>query len=161
MSEYIRVCPNCGREIKYKWRSDFLKASRKGSICKSCAASKYSIFKIGHHLNDSIVRNNSLDRLYTEISPQTFYWVGFDGSIQSNGSKRANIIAITAHKNWKTFYAKLLSTLNIPIHISEVKGANTIAIRICRREILLYIKHFIMNNNLTVLERKWNIIKEN
>lgn len=84
-----------------------------------------------------------------------------DGSIQSNGSKRANIIAITAHKNWKTFYAKLLSTLNIPIHISEVKGANTIAIRICRREILLYIKHFIINNNLTVLERKWNIIKEN
>ena len=258
MSGYIRVCPNCGREIKYKWKSDFLKASRKGSICKSCSASKYSIFKIGHHLNDSIIRNNSLDRLYTEISLQTLYWVGFiiadgsfyknrfelslsakdkehlerfasyisysnnivyrknnnsyslffsnkqsiadimnyyninynktynpvnfdsythfnkelllslligiidgDGNIQSNGSKRTNMITITAHKNWKTFYAKLLSTLNIPIHIYEVKDANTITIRIYRREILLYIKHFIINNNLTVLERKWNIIKEN
>lgn len=83
MSEYIRSCPNCGREIKYKWKCDFLRASKKDSICKSCATSKSTIFKVGHNLNDSIIRNNSLDRLYTEISPQTFYWVGFiiaDGS---------------------------------------------------------------------------------
>lgn len=84
-----------------------------------------------------------------------------DGNIQSNGSKGANVISITAHKSWKTFYTKLLSALNIPIHIFEVKDANTITIRIFRREILLHIKHFIINNNLTVLERKWNIIKEN
>lgn len=84
-----------------------------------------------------------------------------DGNIQGNGSKEANVISITAHKSWKTFYTKLLSVLNIPIHISEVKGANTITIRIYRRETLLYIKHFIINNNLTVLERKWNIIKVN
>lgn len=258
MSGYIRSCPNCGREIKYKWKCDFLRASKKDSICKSCATSKSAIFKVGHNLNDSIIRNNSLDRLYTEISPQTFYWVGFiiadgsfyksrfelslsakdkehlekfasyinysnniayregsnsyrisfnnkqsivaimnyysinysktynpvnfdsyihfnkelllslligivdgDGNIQNNGSKGANVISITTHKSWRTFYTKLLNVLNIPIHISEVKGANTITIRIFRREILLYIKHFIINNNLTVLGRKWNIIKEN
>ena len=64
MSEYIRVCPNCGREIKYKWKCDFLKASKKGSICKSCAVSKSTIFKIGHNLNDFIIRNNhSFDEL--------------------------------------------------------------------------------------------------
>lgn len=43
----------------------------------------------------------------------------------------------------------------------DFDGTNTITIRICRREILLYLKYFIINNNLTVLERKWNIIKEN
>lgn len=118
MSEYIRVCPNCGREIKYKWKSDFLKASRNGSICKSCATSKYSIFKIGHHLNDSIVRNNSLDRLYTEISPQTIYWVGF---IIADGSFYKNRFELSLSAKDKEHLEKFASYINYSNNIAYRK----------------------------------------
>lgn len=75
--KFIRTCPNCGKEITYARKSDYNKAVKKGSVCKSCAASKSSIFKTGHHFNDSIKRGNSLNRLMTEQTPQSFYWIGF------------------------------------------------------------------------------------
>lgn len=86
--KFIRECPNCGKEITYARKSDYNKAVKKGSVCKSCAVSKSSIFKTGHHFNDSIKRGNSLNRLITEQTPQSFYWIGFliaDGSFHSGG----------------------------------------------------------------------------
>ena len=87
--KFIRTCPNCGKEITYARKSDYNKAVKKGSVCKSCAVSKSSIFKTGHHFNDSVKRENNLNRLITEQTPQSFYWIGFliaDGSFHS-GSK--------------------------------------------------------------------------
>ena len=45
--KFIRTCPNCGKEITYVRKSDYSKAIKKGSVCKSCAVSKSSIFQIG------------------------------------------------------------------------------------------------------------------
>lgn len=89
VNNLIRICPSCGKEITYARKGDYNKAVKKESVCKSCAVSKSSIFKSGHHLNDSIKRNNSLNRLIEEQTPQTFYWLGFliaDGSFYSKGS---------------------------------------------------------------------------
>ena len=86
--KFIRTCPSCGKEITYARKSDYNKAVKKGSVCKSCAVSKSSIFKTGHHFNDSVKRENSLNRLMTEQTPQSFYWIGFliaDGSFHSGG----------------------------------------------------------------------------
>lgn len=87
-SKFIRTCPSCGKEISYARKSDYNKAVKKNSLCKSCAVSKSSIFKAGHHYNDLVKRSNSLNRLITEQTPQSFYWIGFliaDGSFYSGG----------------------------------------------------------------------------
>ena len=84
---FIRKCPSCGKEISYARKSDFNKAERLQTECKSCAVKKSSIFKKGHTLNDSVVRKNTLDNLL-EQTPQSFYWLGFilaDGSFYNNG----------------------------------------------------------------------------
>lgn len=85
---YSRLCPQCGKEIIYKYKSDFIKATKNNSLCKSCATSKSSIFQKGHNLNDEwTLRENSLDRLISEKSLETFYWIGFilaDGSFYNN-----------------------------------------------------------------------------
>jgi predicted RNA-binding Zn-ribbon protein involved in translation (DUF1610 family) len=85
---YSRLCPKCGKEIVYKYKSDFNKATKNNSLCKSCAVSKSSIFQKGHNLNDEwTLRENSLDKLISEKSLETFYWVGFilaDGNFYNN-----------------------------------------------------------------------------
>lgn len=81
--KFIRTCPKCGKQITYARKSDYTKAIKKKSLCKSCAVSKNSIFQTGHHFNDSVVRKNSLNKLINEQTPQSFYWIGFliaDGS---------------------------------------------------------------------------------
>lgn len=82
-----------------------------------------------------------------------------DGSISQNGSEHSNSIIITSHKLWKEFYSELLAALNIPLHIKERKGTNTISISIFKREYCLLLKDFILNNNLFHLKRKWEKIK--
>ena len=82
-----------------------------------------------------------------------------DGNIQENGSTYANVITITAHKLWKSFYEGLLTYLEIPLHISEKEDDNCITIRICRREYCIALKQFIINNNLFYFSRKWDNIK--
>lgn len=85
---YSRLCPQCGKEIVYKYKSDFTKAIKNNSLCKSCAVSKSSIFQKGHTLNDKwTLRENSLDKLVSKKSLETFYWIGFilaDGSFYKN-----------------------------------------------------------------------------
>ena len=252
--KFIRQCPSCGKDITYARKSDYNKALKKGSVCKSCAVSRSSIFKPGHHLNDSVKRGNSLNRLIDEKTPQSFYWLGFliadgsfyskgkfelglaekdldvieefskyisysnkimyredtksyrisfansidiprfmeeygiqfrktynpidfnilrnysreqllalligiidgDGSIQPNSSPNAFCITITAHKSWLKFYQELMSSLDIPEHISERSDSNTLTIRICRREILQLLQDVIVSNNLFHLKRKWS-----
>lgn len=188
--KFIRTCPNCGKEITYARKSDYNKAVKKGSVCKSCAASKSSIFKTGHHFNDSIKRGNSLNRLMTEQTPQSFYWIGFliaDGSFHSGGKfelglaeKDLGVIEAFCEyiaynnkimyredtKSYRISFAnsienpKFMETLDIPEHISNREGSTTI--RICRREILQLLQDVITNNNLFHLKRKWNklMIKE-
>ena len=82
-----------------------------------------------------------------------------DGNIQENGSTYANVITITAHKLWKSFYEGLLTYLEIPLHILEKEDDNCITIRICRREYCIALKQFIINNNLFYFSRKWDKIK--
>lgn len=83
-----------------------------------------------------------------------------DGSIDINSKTGfANVITITAHKIWKRFYEDLLTSLSIPIHISERSDNNCLSIRIYKREICLMLKDFIISNNLFHLSRKWNKIQ--
>jgi endogenous inhibitor of DNA gyrase (YacG/DUF329 family) len=41
MNEYIRLCPSCGKEIKYKNKSHRIRADIKNSICQECQQRKY------------------------------------------------------------------------------------------------------------------------
>jgi hypothetical protein len=41
MNEYIRLCPSCGKEIKYKNKSHCIRADIKNSICQECQQKKY------------------------------------------------------------------------------------------------------------------------
>lgn len=87
-TKFTRNCPECDKEIHYKYKSDYTKACKRDSKCKSCAVKKSSIFQTGHTLNDKVVRKNSLNRLIEDESLQTFYWVGFliaDGSFYNKG----------------------------------------------------------------------------
>lgn len=79
-----------------------------------------------------------------------------DGSIQPNGSPNAFCITITAHKSWLKFYQELMSSLDIPEHISERSDSSTLTIRICKREIIQLLQDVIVNNNLFHLKRKWS-----
>ena len=83
-----------------------------------------------------------------------------DGSININSvTGFANVITITAHKVWRQFYEDLLTSLSIPIHISERPNNNCLSIRIYKRKICLMLKDFIISNNLFNLSRKWNKIQ--
>lgn len=79
-----------------------------------------------------------------------------DGSISQNGSSNAFSITITAHKSWLQFYQDLMTSLNIPEHITERDDKSCITIRICRREIIQLLQDVIVNNNLFHLKRKWS-----
>lgn len=85
--EFKRSCPICNKELTYKYKQDFIKASKKNSNCKSCATSlSGNKFKEGHNLNDNRIRKNSLDKLINDECAQSFYWIGFllaDGSFHS------------------------------------------------------------------------------
>lgn len=76
--------------------------------------------------------------------------------IQPNGSPNAFCITIIAHKSWLKFYQELMSSLDIPEHISERSDSNTLTIRICKREIIQLLQDVIVNNNLFHLKRKWS-----
>lgn len=111
LEHYSRLCPQCGKEIVYKYKSDFTKATKNNSLCKSCAVSKSSIFQKGHNLNDEwTLRENSLDKLISEKSLETFYWVGFilaDGSFYNNrfefGLKEDDVDVLRAFANYIEF----------------------------------------------------------
>lgn len=114
--KFIRTCPNCGKEITYARKSDYSKAIKKGSVCKSCAVSKSSIFQIGHHFNDSVKRKNNLNRLILEQTPQSFYWIGFliaDGSFNRGsrfelGLAEKDLSAIEAFCNYISYSNKIM-----------------------------------------------------
>lgn len=72
--EYIRKCPYCGKELKYKYKSTYEYAIKLNSNCKSCG--KY----LSNHKNDTIYK-------LLENTPEAFYWTGFilaDGHIHDN-----------------------------------------------------------------------------
>lgn len=67
-------------------------------------------------------------------------------------------LSITAHKNWEYFYQKLINKINIDFHINYIKNTDTICIKTGKLKNLKKLKQFILNNNLQVLDRKWNKI---
>lgn len=79
-----------------------------------------------------------------------------DGCISKSGN--ALYIAITAHKNWENFYKELISKIDINFHINYRTENDTITIRTGKRDNLCFLKNFIIDNNLKVLDRKWNKI---
>ncbi len=83
-----------------------------------------------------------------------------DSCITINGVEYANQITITAHECWESFYKSLFEFLGIEWHSTKREGHNTISIKICKREYCIMLKQFIINNNLSYLQRKWNKIIE-
>lgn len=130
--KFIRTCPNCGKEITYARKSDYNKAVKKGSVCKSCAEKDLGVIEA---FCEYIAYNNKI--MYREDTKS--YRISFANSIEN---------------------PKFMETLDIPEHISNREGSTTI--RICRREILQLLQDVITNNNLFHLKRKWNklMIKE-
>lgn len=83
-----------------------------------------------------------------------------DGHIGRNSAIIARSITITAHENWEKFYIELFNNLNIKTYINKIKNTNCIRIGMYKRELLLKLYNFIINNNIPCLNRKWDIIKE-
>jgi len=77
-----------------------------------------------------------------------------DGCIDKSGK----YITITAHKNWKKFYTDLIDTLNLNFHINERKNG-TLSISAGNKLVREYFYNYLQNNNLPILERKWNRLK--
>jgi len=74
--QYIRICPCCGKEIEYKYKSTFDNANKINSLCRSCGTYKRAN-------ND---RYGDLSFLLNDTN-ETFYWIGFllaDGSFRNN-----------------------------------------------------------------------------
>ena len=70
--EYKRICPNCGREITYKYKSTMDSANKVNSPCRCCS---------GRKTGDKL-RMGNLSKLLLN-SNEAFYWIGYllsDGS---------------------------------------------------------------------------------
>lgn len=111
----VRLCPECKKEIFYSRKSDYTKAIKRNSLCKSCAVKKSSIFKKGHTLNDNVVRNNSLDKLIKEKTLQSFYWIGFilaDGCFYKNkfelGLAKKDLEVLESFSNYINYKNKIM-----------------------------------------------------
>lgn len=79
-----------------------------------------------------------------------------DGCISKH--KNTFYISITAHKSWKNFYNDLINKLNIDFHINHINNTDTICIQTGKQSNVQFLKRFILNSNLQVLDRKWNKI---
>lgn len=77
-----------------------------------------------------------------------------DGCILKNGNGIGRIINITSHKNWFGFYKELLLEWNIRF----IKNTNCINCGLSKRNKIDELLQFAKNNNLPILERKWNKI---
>lgn len=74
--EYKRICPECGCEIIYKYKSTRDNAEKHKTLCRNCGTYKRAN-------ND---RYGDLSILLNDTN-ESFYWIGFilaDGSIQNN-----------------------------------------------------------------------------
>lgn len=80
-----------------------------------------------------------------------------DGCISKSGNNLK--LSITAHKNWENFYINLINKINIDFHINHISNTDTICIRTGKQNNLQFLKQFIINNNIQVLDRKWNKVK--
>lgn len=77
--EYKRICPECGKEIIYKYKSTYESANKINSLCRYCGTYKISNNKRYGDL--SILLENTYE---------SFYWIGFilaDGNIKNNRLK--------------------------------------------------------------------------
>lgn len=73
-NKWTRTCSKCGKTLKYKSRSAWALATKKGGLCKSCAIR---------------ARENYCADLSVLLddTPETFYWIGFllaDGCFGDN-----------------------------------------------------------------------------
>ena len=85
MNQYKRICPCCGKELAYKYKSTYDKANKKNLECKSCAQLKR--FKDERYGDLSILLDDT---------NEAFYWIGFllaDGSFSEYRLK----IGISGH----------------------------------------------------------------
>lgn len=77
MNKYVRICPNCNKEIEYKSYSAWYNANKKQSLCRSCS------------YKQSTKRVADLSKLLDETYI-AYYWMGFilaDGSFVDNRLK--------------------------------------------------------------------------
>jgi hypothetical protein len=123
------------------------------------------IFMQEFGFNYSKTYNPTNFSLYEDLSYEQLlcFLIGIidgDGHIEQNSSPNSFAIKITAHKVWKEFYEKLLTKLNIDIHIIERKESNCITIGIYKKEFINNFSNIIINNNLFILNRKWKQILE-
>lgn len=80
MIDFVKKCPKCGCEQKYKSRITYERAVNTNTLCKKCAT-------IGRY-----VKNNVSVLLNEEL--ETYYWIGFilaDGTITNDGRLRVRV----------------------------------------------------------------------
>jgi len=71
------------------------------------------------------------------------------------------IISIVSHKKWFLFFQNLFYKLNLEnvFKIYEVKNTNKIVMNLYKKDFILFFSKFVEEENLPVLTRKWNKIK--
>ena len=84
-----------------------------------------------------------------------------DGYIGEKTPKNSMIISIVSHKKWFLFFQNLFYKLNLEnvFKIYEVKNTNKIVMNLYKKDFILFFSKFVEEENLPVLTRKWNKIK--
>ena len=115
MSEYIRNCPNCNNEIKYKNPRSFKWADRDGKVCRKCYSVKISQTIKEKHANGEYVflprnreREKLLNRIHTRDCPNCgdvmkYASIGTLKTAESNNTVCNKCSAYIHKKNFNNF----------------------------------------------------------
>jgi len=133
--------------------------------CADIYNSKIIYNKLGLDLNLPKTYNPPIK---LNINNDIFFLSFLLGIIDGDGtfSKRKNnvtFIRIEVHKNWHDYLIQIKEKLNSigfdGISVNFTKRGY-VYLRICRKQNFIALKNFALNNNLPILERKWNLVNE-
>lgn len=82
-----------------------------------------------------------------------------DGCCYTDGKGKSPSIQLTHHNNWDAFYTDVLNHIGLPFNRRLKKNTNVSTTSLARTKTIIFLRDFIIENNLIVLNRKWDKFK--
>lgn len=82
-----------------------------------------------------------------------------DGCCYADGNGKNPSIKLTHHSNWNTFYTNVLDYIGLPFSRRLKKDTDVSTTSLSRTKTIILLRDFIIENNLSVLHRKWDKFK--